>query len=185
MTIWVRGAGDIATGIAFRLYQSGFKVVMSDLAQPTSIRRTVCFSEAIVKGETMVEAITARFAKDAESAQRVLDQGEIAVIADPTGAIARQLNPIAVIDAILAKRNIGTRMDDAEIVVGIGPGFTAGQDCHAVVETMRELAEVRAVPVRMKGQTVWLRTDIKGNAAKLLKAIGAPIPPKILKHLNE
>ena len=137
MTIWVRGAGDIATGIAFRLYQSGFKVVMSDLAQPTSIRRTVCFSEAIVKGETMVEAITARFAKDAESAQRVFDQGEIAVIADPTGAIARQLNPIAVIDAILAKRNIGTRMDDAEIVVGIGPGFTAGQDCHAVVETMR------------------------------------------------
>ena len=137
MIIWVRGAGDIATGIAFRLFQSGFSVVMSDLSQPTSIRRTICFSEAIIKGETTVETISARFANNAEEAKGILDLGEIAVIADPTGDIARLLSPVAVIDAILAKRNLGTKMDDARIVVGIGPGFTAGVDCHAVVETMR------------------------------------------------
>ncbi|MDD4310904.1 MAG: selenium-dependent molybdenum cofactor biosynthesis protein YqeB [Eubacteriales bacterium] len=137
MIIWVRGAGDIATGVAFRLYQSGFSVVMSDLAQPTSIRRTICFSEAIIKGETRVEHILARYAANAEEAQQVIANGDIAVVADPIGEIVRKLNPIAVIDAILAKRNLGTTMDDAEIVIGVGPGFTAGVDCHAVVETMR------------------------------------------------
>ncbi|MEA4913132.1 MAG: selenium-dependent molybdenum cofactor biosynthesis protein YqeB [Christensenella sp.] len=137
MIIWVRGAGDIATGVAFRLYQSGFSVVMSDLQRPTSIRRTICFSEAIINGETKVEHIVARFAADANEAREILARKEIAVLADPSGEIARQLNPVAVIDAILAKRNLGTKIDDAEIVVGVGPGFTAGVDCHAVVETMR------------------------------------------------
>ena len=137
MIIWVRGAGDIATGVAFRLYQSGFSVVMSDLQRPTSIRRTICFSEAIINGETKVEHIIARFAMDANEAREILARKEIAVLADPSGEIARQLKPVAVIDAILAKRNLGTKIDDAEIVVGVGPGFTAGVDCHAVVETMR------------------------------------------------
>ena len=137
MMIWVRGAGDIATGIAFRLHKSGFSVVMSDLPQPTSIRRTVCFSEAIVNGATTVEDITARFAADADAARAILSAGEIALLADPTGDAAKQLNPVAVIDAILAKRNMGTKIDDAKIVVGVGPGFTAGVDCHAVVETAR------------------------------------------------
>lgn len=137
MIIWVRGAGDIATGVAFRLHKSGFSVVMSDLPQPTSIRRTICFSEAIIQGEATVEDITARFAANAEEAKRILAAGDVAVLSDPTGQTARTLNPVAVIDAILAKRNLGTKMDDAPIVIGIGPGFTAGMDCHAVVETAR------------------------------------------------
>ena len=137
MIIWVRGAGDIATGVAFRLHKSGFSVVMSDLPQPTSIRRTICFSEAIIRGEARVEDITARFAANAEEAKKILAKGDVAVLSDPTGEIARKLHPIAVIDAILAKRNLGTKIDDAPIVVGIGPGFTAGEDCHAVVETAR------------------------------------------------
>ena len=137
MIIWVRGAGDIATGIAFRLHKSGFSVVMSDLPQPTSIRRTVCFSEAIIKGEATVEDITARFAANAGDAEAILSLGDVAVLSDPTGETARKLNPVAVIDAILAKKNLGTKIDDAPIVIGIGPGFTAGVDCHAVVETAR------------------------------------------------
>ncbi len=137
MIIWVRGAGDIATGVAFRLHKSGFSVLMSDLPQPTSIRRTICFSEAIIRGEARVEDITARFAANAEEAKKILANGDVAVLSDPTGEIARKLHPIAVIDAILAKRNLGTKIDDAPIVVGIGPGFTAGEDCHAVVETAR------------------------------------------------
>jgi len=137
MIIWVRGAGDIATGIAFRLHKSGFSVVMSDLPQPTSIRRTICFSEAIIKGETKVEDITAHFAKSADEAREILQRGDIAVIADPTGDIAKQLAPVAVVDAILAKKNLGTKISDASIVIAAGPGFTACVDCHAVVETMR------------------------------------------------
>ena len=113
MIIWVRGAGDIATGVAFRLHKSGFSVVMSDLPQPTSIRRTICFSEAIIQGEATVEDITARFAVNAEEAKRILAAGDVAVLSDPTGQTARSLNPVAVIDAILAKRNLGTKMDDA------------------------------------------------------------------------
>ena len=135
--IWVRGAGDIASGIAFRLFHSGFSVVMSDLPQPTSIRRTVCFSEAIIKGETTVEDVTARFARNAEEAAGILENGEIAVLADPAGEAARLLHPYAVVDAILAKKNIATSIADAPVVIGVGPGFTAGLDCHAVVETMR------------------------------------------------
>jgi xanthine dehydrogenase accessory factor len=137
MVVWVRGAGDIATGAAFRLYKSGFSVVMSDLAIPTSIRRTICFSEAIINGSTRVEDITAVFAKDAQDAERVLEEGRIAVLADPEGTEAKKLHPAAVVDAILAKKNLGTCMTDAGVVVGVGPGFTAGEDCHAVVETMR------------------------------------------------
>jgi xanthine dehydrogenase accessory factor len=137
MIIWIRGAGDLASGIAYRLHQSGFSIVMSDLPIPTSIRRTVCFSEAIVQGETAVEGITAQFAIDADAAKRILAQGNIAVLADPEGTKARKLNPVAVVDAILAKRNLGTKKTDAPIVVGVGPGFAAGEDCHAVVETMR------------------------------------------------
>lgn len=137
MIIWIRGAGDLASGIAYRLHQSGFPIVMSDLPVPTSIRRTVCYSEAIVQGETTVEGITATFARDADAAKQILAQGNIAVLADPEGDEARKLNPVAVVDAILAKRNLGTKRTDAPIVVGVGPGFTAGEDCHAVVETMR------------------------------------------------
>ena len=137
MIIWIRGAGDLASGIAYRLHQSGFSVVMSDLPIPTSIRRTICFSEAIIQGETTVEGITAVFVKDAEAATQILARGNIAVLADPAGEEARKLHPVAIVDAILAKRNLGTKKTDAPIVVGVGPGFTAGEDCHAVVETMR------------------------------------------------
>ena len=137
MLIWIRGAGDIASGVAYRLRQSGFSVVMTDLLQPTSIRRTICFSEAIINGEAQVEGITGRYAKDAGQAREIFSAGEIAVLADPDGTEAKKLTPDALVDAILAKRNLGTAMTDAAIVVGVGPGFTAGTDCHAVVETMR------------------------------------------------
>lgn len=137
MLVWVRGAGDLASGIAFRLKKSGFRVVMSDLPEPTAIRRTVCFSEAIVNGTACVEGVCARFAKDAAAAEAILHGDEIPVLADPSGEETKKLRFDALVDAILAKRNLGTKRTDAPIVVGVGPGFTAGEDCHAVVETMR------------------------------------------------
>ena len=137
MLVWVRGAGDLASGIAFRLKRSGYAVVMSDLPEPTSIRRTVCFSEAIVNGSACVEGVSARFAADAAAAEAILAAGEIPVLADPSGAETKKLRPDALVDAILAKRNLGTAITDAPAVIGVGPGFSAGADCHAVVETMR------------------------------------------------
>ena len=133
----IRGAGDLASGIALRLACSGVQVVMTDLERPTAIRRTVCFSQAIPLGETQVEGVRAVRAEDAARARELLGTGVLPVLADPEGACIPQLRPDGVVDAILAKRNLGTRMTDAPTVVGVGPGFTAGVDCHAVVETMR------------------------------------------------
>ena len=137
MLIVIRGAGDIATGVALRMKRAGLDVVMTDIHQPTAIRRTVCFSQALVHGETKVEGITARRAEGVAEVPTLLGEGVIPVLADPQAECIPQLKPDAVVDAILAKKNLGTRITDAPVVVGVGPGFTAGEDCHAVVETMR------------------------------------------------
>lgn len=137
MRVLIRGAGDIASGIALRLYRAHFQVVMTDLPHPTAIRRTVCFSRAIVNGTAIVEQVTARFAQTADEAEQILQAGEIPVLADPDCLCLKSLKPDVLVDAILAKRNLGTAITDAPIVIGIGPGFTAGVDCHAAVETMR------------------------------------------------
>lgn len=137
MLIGIRGAGDIASGVACRLHNSGFSVAMTDLPQPTAIRRSVCFSEAIRHGSACVEGVEARFAKDAAAATAILGAGCIAVFADARGHSLHELAPAVLIDAILAKQNLGTSMADAPVVIALGPGFTAGRDCHAVVETMR------------------------------------------------
>lgn len=137
MLVLIRGAGDIATGIALRLYRSGLRVVMTDLPRPTAIRRTVCFSQAIVLGETTVEGVRAVRADTASQALERLAEGAVPVLPDPALTCLASLRPDALVDAILAKKNLGTHITDAPVVVGVGPGFTAGTDCHAVVETMR------------------------------------------------
>ena len=137
MLVVIRGAGDLATGIALRLWRAHIRVVMTDIDRPTAIRRTVCFSQAIVHGETTVEDVTAQAAKTPEAALELLQAGRIPVLADPAGDCIPVLKPDAVVDAILAKKNLGTAITDAPVVIGVGPGFTAGVDCHAVVETMR------------------------------------------------
>ncbi|MEA4964410.1 MAG: selenium-dependent molybdenum cofactor biosynthesis protein YqeB [Oscillospiraceae bacterium] len=137
MLVLIRGAGDIASGVALRLYRSGCGIVMTDLPKPTAIRRTVCFSQAILFGSYRVEDVTARRAGSPAEARSIIRRGEIAVLADPEAACRAALRPDALVDAILAKKNLGTRITDAPAVIGVGPGFTAGVDCHAVVETMR------------------------------------------------
>ncbi len=137
MLVLIRGAGDLASGIALRLHHAGFRVVMTDLPRPTAIRRTVCFSQAILFETMRVEDVTARFAPTPDAALEIVRQREIAVLADPEAACISALRPAAVVDAILAKYNLGTKITDAPCVIGVGPGFTAGVDCHACVETMR------------------------------------------------
>lgn len=137
MLVVIRGAGDIASGIALRLHRAGMQVVMCDLAQPTSIRRTVCFSEAIRLGETRVEGVRGVLCADVAAARAVVATGDVAVLVDPEAACVRELAPDTLVDAILAKRNLGTTRDLAPVVIGVGPGFTARVDCDAAVETMR------------------------------------------------
>ena len=137
MLALIRGAGDIATGIALRLHRAGIRVAMLEVAEPTTIRRTVAFSEAVRLGECEVEGITARLAFNVDEALRAIGREEVPVLVDPGAASVETFAPDVLVDAILAKRNLGTTIDMAPAVVGVGPGFTAGLDCHAVVETMR------------------------------------------------
>ena len=135
--VLVRGAGDLATGVAHRLYRSGFPVVMTEIARPTVIRRPVAFAEAVYDGRQEVEGITARLAAGLSDVMEILEEGEIPLLIDPRAETALRLKPATVVDAIMAKHNLGTRITDAPLVIGLGPGFTAGEDVHAVVETNR------------------------------------------------
>ncbi len=141
----IRGAGDLASGIALRLWHSGFDVVMTDVEHPTSIRRTVSFSQAVVKGRTEVEDVSAQRAENITHARELLKRDILPVFVDPECRCREELMPDVLVDAILAKRNLGTSITDAPIVIGVGPGFEAGVDCHAVVETMRGHTLGRAI----------------------------------------
>ncbi|MFX4261006.1 selenium-dependent molybdenum cofactor biosynthesis protein YqeB [Pelotomaculum propionicicum] len=133
----IKGAGDLATGCAWRLFRSGFEVVMTELPQPLVVRRTVAFAEAVYAGSAQVEGVEAVLAENIDKALELLKSGRIPVLVDPEALVVSQIQPLAFIDAVMAKRNTGTKINDAPLVVGLGPGFTAGLDVHAVVETER------------------------------------------------
>lgn len=133
----IRGAGDLATGVAYRLYKSGFKVIMLDIEEPLVIRRTVAFAQAIYDGETEVEGVRAVKASTLDEIARAIQNGHIPVVVDSEGKTIKDVRPKIVVDAILAKKNYGTHKDMADIVVALGPGFKAGVDADAVVETKR------------------------------------------------
>lgn len=134
----VRGGGDLATGAVWRLHRAGFGVIVTELPEPMTVRRTVAVSTAVTDGEVCVEGMLARRVPSAEAAVDLLatEPGRIVPV-----VIAPELPDGArfdiVVDARMAKRNIDTSLDDADLVVALGPGFTAGLDSHAVVETLR------------------------------------------------
>lgn len=134
--IIVRGGGDLASGIIHRLFRSGYDIIVAETGLPTVIRRTVAYAAAVYAGSVTVEGLRADYCPMNEALQKVTD-GIIPVIADPGGESIRLYKPAALVDAILAKQNLGTTMDAAPVVIGVGPGFTAGRDVHAVIETMR------------------------------------------------
>ena len=135
--VLIKGAGDLATGVATRLHHASFKVAMTELGHPLAIRRTVAFAQAIYDGETTVEGLTACRVSDAAEVTTAWEKRWIPVMVDPEGKSVAELRPEVVVDAILAKRNLATRIEDAPLVIGLGPGFAAGRDVHAVVETHR------------------------------------------------
>ena len=135
--IIVRGGGDLATGTIYKLKKSGFPVLILEVANPSAIRRNVAFCEAVYQGTQTVEDMTCYLAQSLEQAEQFLTEGKLTVLVDPKGEAISALAPLAVVDAILAKKNLGTSRNMAPITVGLGPGFTAGEDVDAVIETKR------------------------------------------------
>lgn len=132
----IKGAGDLATGVALRLARAGYSVVMTETARPTVVRRKVALADAVFEGTAVVEGLEGVLAQP-EDIPGLLDRGAVPVLVDPEARIRRRLGPDLLVDAIMAKRNLGTRMSDAPLVVALGPGFVAGWDAHAVIETQR------------------------------------------------
>ena len=137
MKILIKGAGDLATGIASRLYGAGHQILMTEIAQPLTVRRTVALSRAVYDRRAIVEEMEAVSAKTQEDAEAIMEEGKIPVIVDPKADCRKWYKPDVIVDAIIAKKNTGTKITDAPFVIGIGPGFTAGKDCHCVIETKR------------------------------------------------
>ena len=126
MKILIRGAGDLATGIAAELWERGHQILMTDVAIPLTVRREVAFSRAVYEEHAVVEGIEA-----------VMATRKIAVMVDEKAEVRKEYLPDVLVDGIMAKKNLGTRISDAPLVIGIGPGFTAAGDCHFVIETQR------------------------------------------------
>src|SRR5574340_1355428 len=147
-TILVRGAGDLASGIALRLHRAGLNVVMTELAEPLAVRRTVSFAEAIYDGSISIEGVKARRIDDPVDTLSILQclaAGHIPVLVDAQAAAAQQLQPLVIVDARMTKRSPEPLAHQALLYLGLGPGFDAPRNCHAVIETERGHAMGRVI----------------------------------------
>ncbi len=135
--ILIKGAGDLASGIAWRLQRAGFPIIMTEIEKPLTVRLTVSYSNAVYENEVNIEGIKGKLVNSYQEVQEVIAQDKIAVIVDENADIAKEYKPDIIIDAIMAKKNINTKIDDAPIVIAVGPGFIAKKDCDYVIETKR------------------------------------------------
>jgi len=137
MKVVIRGGGDIGSGVAWRLYQCGFKLIITEIENPLCVRRKVSFCEAVYLGRTIVQGVEGVLIHTPDSLNEVWSRGAVPVIVDPDCHIKEHINCHVLVDCIMAKRNTGTGINDAPLVIGVGPGFVAGEDVHYVVETKR------------------------------------------------
>lgn len=135
--ICIRGGGDIATGVAWRLHSCGFNLLITEIEQPLAVRRKVAFCEAVYEGRARVEGVEAELVGDVREVAPLWDKGRIPLMVDPDCREAFSVQPDALVDVILAKKNSGTDLSSAPVVIGVGPGFEAGKDAHFVVESKR------------------------------------------------
>ncbi len=135
--IIIRGGGDLATGTIHRLWRAGFRVLVLETAAPSAIRRQVSLCEAVYDGKTQVEGLTAELVRNVSELDTVWKNGNVPVLVDPECSCLKELRPMALVDAILAKKNIGTRRTMAPLTIALGPGFEAGRDVDVVIETVR------------------------------------------------
>lgn len=135
--VLIRGGGDLASGVAARLFRAGFDVLVTELPQPLVVRRSVSFAEAVFAGEMLVEDIAARLARSFEAVSQIQTAGQVAVLVDPALDCLEEYHPQVVVDARMRKKPPGGDLPEKVLHIGLGPGFTAGKDCQAVIETMR------------------------------------------------
>ena len=137
----IRGGGDLASGVALRLYRAGLRLIITELPQPLVVRRSVSFAEAIYSSSCQVEGVTAVRVDDLEQAVRIFDEGLIPVLVDPNASCLAGLHlgqaALVLVDARMTKLPPETTLSSASMVIGLGPGYVAGQNCHAVIETNR------------------------------------------------
>ncbi len=135
--IMVRGGGDLASGVAYRLHRSGFQIVVTELPQPLMVRRSVSFAQAVYDRTCQVEDVVGKFASSSGEARQIMNDGIISVLVDPKGVSSHSFRLSALVDGRMIKAGSDQQMDVAPCVIGLGPGFTVGQNCHAIIETKR------------------------------------------------
>lgn len=181
MIITIKGAGEMASGIAVRLFRAGFKrILLLECAEPDAVRRTVSFSEAVYDGCQSVEDVKCLRVERLEDVRGVWEQGCLAVAVDPRWQWLPRLRPHAVVDAVLAKRNLGTRITEAPLVVAVGPGFAAGQDAHAVIESQRGHNLGRVYHQGAAEPNTGIPGDIGGHT--LARVLRAPVDGVVRQH---
>lgn len=137
LKILMRGGGDLASGVAYRLARAGWSILISELPQPLAVRRLVSYAQAVYDGEVCIEGITGRLAFDLNAAEASMEKGEIAVMVDPGAENRIQFHPQVIIDARMTKQPPDLDIQAAALTIGLGPGFVAGENCNVVIETMR------------------------------------------------
>jgi xanthine dehydrogenase accessory factor len=135
--IIIRGGGDLASGVALRLHRARLKLIVCEIEKPLSVRRTVSFSEAVYERMTGVEDVIACLAEDINEVKKILSKGQIPVLVDPDCRILDQIEPAVIVDARMKKQEIQDKLKTEAMIIGLGPGFTAGKNCDAVIETNR------------------------------------------------
>ena len=176
--IVIRGGGDLASGVAVRLFRAGFSVMILEVDHPTVIRLPVSFARAVYEGKAIVEEIEAVLIPSWEKAKDTIKQGKIPVLIDPKGSCIKKLSPIVLVDAILAKRNLGTKIDQAPLVIGLGPGFTAGEDVEVVIETERGHSLGRVIYQGQAAPDTGIPGEVGGESKRRL--LRAPAEGKII-----
>lgn len=172
--ILLRGGGDLATGVAARLHRSGFAVVVTEIAKPLAVRRLVALAEAIYAGAIKIEDFVGRRTEGMQETLDVLSAGEIPVVIDPETRICHALQPLALVDGRMLKQPQEIDIDRAPLLVGLGPGFSAGVNCHAVVETKRGHTMGRVLWVGAAEADTGVPEPVSGHAVKrVLRAPGA------------
>jgi xanthine dehydrogenase accessory factor len=164
----IRGGGDLATGVAVRLFRAGFKIIILEIERPTVIRLAVSFARTVYESKAVIEGIEGFLVSSCKEAQNIINQRKIAVLIDSEGNYIDKLNPTILIDAILAKRNLGTGKEQAPLVIGLGPGFTAGKEVDAVVETKRGHYLGRAIYQGKAELDTGIPGEIKGESIRRL-----------------
>lgn len=175
--VLLRGGGDLASGVALRIFRAGWPLIICELAEPMAVRRSVSFAQVMYSQEIVIEGVRARRVDEAAEALRMLEEGVLPVLVDPAAEIRRQFQPDVLVDGRMIKQPPELGMDAAPLVIGMGPGFTVGENCHAVVETKRGPSLGRVYWQGSAAPDTGLPETVQGHQAD--RVLRAPLNGKI------